>query len=125
VHASDHASLDKWLARCVRDGRDWVRLVRKHPTVDAANPWRFIGATNPLSRPFLVAATVFPKAAPLLGRAVFRGAKGADTLGLDRAAMAAMTLVYGIQYFQGVREENGTLRAAIDDYRAYRRRQRR
>lgn len=124
VHASDHSSLEKWLARCVRDGRDWVRLIRKHPSMDKANPWRFVAGTNPLSRPFLVATIVFPKAAPSLTKLVFRGAERADKLGLDRAAVAAMTLVYGIQYFQGVREETGTLRDAIGDYRAYRKRSR-
>ena len=34
--------------------------------------------------------------------------------------LSAMTLLYGIQYFEGVRRETGTLRAAIGDYRTWR-----
>jgi GT2 family glycosyltransferase len=121
VHASDHTSLDAWLARSVRDGRDWVRLMRKHPAAAGVSPWRFLATANPLSRPFFVAAVVAPVAAPVLSRIVFQGAKGADALGLDRATVSAMTLLYGIQYFEGVRVETGSLRGAIDGYRAYRR----
>lgn len=121
VHASDHTSLQKWLARSVRDGRDWVRLVRKHPSAHAANPWGFMSAASALARPFFAAAIVAPGAATALARLVFSGAAGADTLGLDGAMLRAMTLVYGIQYFAGVREETGSLREAIDAYRAYRR----
>jgi GT2 family glycosyltransferase len=121
VHASDHTSLEKWLARSVRDGRDWVRLVRKHPSVRDANPWRFLAAANPLSRPFFVAAVLVPAAAPALGRLVFRGAARANALGLGRATLSAMTLVYGIQYFGGVREETGSLRQTFEAYRDYRR----
>lgn len=119
VHASDHTSLEKWLARSALEGRDWVRLWRKHPSTRAANPWRFFTDANPLSRPFYVAAVLVPKAAPALSRLVFHGASRGDALGWDRATVSAMTLLYGIQYFQGVREASGSLRGAIEGYRAY------
>ncbi len=121
VHASDHTSLEKWLARSMRDGRDWVRLERKHPSVPGANPWRFLSAASPLARPVFAAAIVAPGAATALARLVVQGAASADTLGFDRAMLRAMTLVYGIHYFAGVREETGSLGAAIEAYRAYRR----
>jgi GT2 family glycosyltransferase len=120
VHASDHTSLKSWLARSVRDGRDWVRLLRKHPSAHEADPWRFIAGANPLCRPFFVAAVLAPSAVPTLGRLVFRGASLADDLGLDRVVVSAMTLLYGIQYYGGVREETGSLGDTLESYRAYR-----
>ncbi len=123
VHASDHTSLDVWLARSMKEGRDWVRLLRKHPSAHAANPWRFLKHANPLARPFFATALALPNAAPQLARFVFRGASQAHALGWDRAMVSFMTLVYGIQYFGGVGEETGSLREAIADYRAYQRRE--
>lgn len=120
VHASDHTSLDKWLARSKLEGREWVRLLRKHPSSHDANPWRFFSEANPLSRPFFGAAAVVPAAAVPLARLAFQGASRADELGLGRAMVAAMTLVYGIQYFAGVREETGSLKDTFAAYRAYR-----
>jgi Glycosyl transferase family group 2 len=121
VHASDHTSLEKWLARSLLEGRDWVRLMRKHPWARASSPWRFLGAVNLLSRPLLLTVLVAPTAAPVLARVVFQGAASASALGLERATVSAMTLLYGIQYFGGVRQETGTLGDTIDAYRAYRR----
>jgi GT2 family glycosyltransferase len=121
VHSSDHTSLDKWLERSVRDGVDWVRLLRKHPNARESSPWRFLLAVNPLSRPFLATVVLAPHTAPALSRFAFRGASIADALGLDRATVSAMTLVYGIQFFRGVREETGSLRDAIRDFRDWRR----
>lgn len=121
VHASDHTSLAKWLARSVADGRDWVRLVRKHPSAHEANPWRFFDAANPLARPVFTAVVLAPSVAPALARLAFAGAAAADGIGLGRATVRAMTLVYGIQYFAGVRMESGSLHAAASDYLAYRR----
>ncbi|MBX3187596.1 MAG: glycosyltransferase family 2 protein [Labilithrix sp.] len=120
VHASDHTSLDAWLARSAKEGRDWVRLVRKHPSAKTASPWRFFSSANLLARPLFAAAVVAPDAATVLARLVLQGAAGADALGLDRATVTGMTVVYGIQYFAGVREETGSLRETLDAYRAYR-----
>jgi hypothetical protein len=86
----------------------------------ASSPWRYLDAANLLSRPFFAAAVLAPSAAPALARVVFRAAERADAAGLDRASVSAMTLLYGIQYFRGVREETGSLRDAIADYRAWR-----
>lgn len=120
VHASDHTSLDSWLARSIKDGRDWVRLARKHPTVPVVSPWRFFANANPIARSFFSAVVVAPKAAPTLARLAFLGARRADALGWNRGMLSAMTLLYGIQYFEGVRRETGTLRAVLGDYRTWR-----
>ncbi|HQY61081.1 MAG: glycosyltransferase [Myxococcales bacterium] len=120
VHGSDHTSLERWLARNVKDGRDWVRLMRRHPAALRASPWRHLTAANPLARPFFAAALAFPDGAPVLARLVYRGAQGAEAVGLDRVAVAATTVVYGVQYFVGVRRETGTLRDVLRAYLAYR-----
>ena len=119
IHASDHTSLESWLDRCYREGRDWVRLSRKHPSVHAASPWSFFSAANPLSRPFFAAAVLAPDIAPALARTVVRGAFGTDALGLRGGTASLMTLVYGIQYYRGVRHETGSLRDVVNAYRAY------
>jgi glycosyltransferase involved in cell wall biosynthesis len=121
VHASDHTSLDSWLQRSTRDGSDWVKLTRRHPSVTDASPWRHFRNANPALRPFFATAVALPKLTPFLSRAVFRGAVAADRVGLDRMAVAATTVVYGLQYFAGVREETGPLWDVISAYRKYRR----
>lgn len=125
VHASDHASLERWLDRCRVEGRDWVRLARRHPTVHAASPWSFLSSANPLSRAVFAAAVAAPGAVPGLARATIRGALAADALGLRRGTIAAMTLVYGLQYYRGVREETGSAMEALGAYLSYRRREER
>jgi len=46
-------------------------------------------------------------------------AETADRLGLARAAVAGTTLVYGIQFYRGVREETGGLGVLLRDYRTF------
>jgi glycosyltransferase involved in cell wall biosynthesis len=121
VHASDHTSLESWLRRSARDGRDWVKLARRHQAAVDASPWRHFRHANPALRPFFAAAVALPALAPPLSRAVLRGAAAVDRVGLDRAAVAATTAAYGLQYFAGVREETGGLREVIAAYRGYRR----
>ncbi len=121
IHASDHTSLESWLRRSIVDGRDWVKLARKHPTPSTLSPWRFFVDANPLARSFFAAVVVAPKAAPTLAKLAFFGASKADSVGWDRGMLSAMTLLYGIQYFEGVRKETGTLRNVLDDFRDYRR----
>jgi serine acetyltransferase/GT2 family glycosyltransferase len=119
VHASDHTSKAKWLARSVRDGLYWSRLAKKHPRDLHANPWRFLTSVNPLSRPVLTFVVAAPKVAPVLGEGIVSAAELVDKLGLHRLAVGATTLAYGVQYFQGVRNEAGSLRDAIREYRAF------
>jgi glycosyltransferase involved in cell wall biosynthesis len=121
VHASDHTSLDAWLARSVKDGRDWVHLARKHRAAPNVSPWRFFLDANPISRVVFATVVLAPRLAPTLARLVFYGASRADAFGLERGMLSAMTLLYGIQYFNGVRVETGSLGEAIEDYRACKR----
>lgn len=120
VHASDHVSRDKWLARSVTDGRFWTRLSQKHPEATHASPWRHLTGVNPLSRPVLAAIVLAPFLADPLARSGLTLAELADRFGLEKLALAGTTLVYGIQYFLGVRSETGGLRDAVREYRAFR-----
>ena len=121
IHASDHTSLGKWLARSELDGRSWVQLARKHPAVVEANPWRHLGSANVLARPLFAAAVAVPLLAPPLARALVGGAMVADQLGLEELAIRATTVAYGVQYFVGVRRETGGLGAVARDLVAYHR----
>lgn len=120
VHASDHTSRDKWLARSIKDGLFWTKLARKHPEAVHANPWRFLTGVNPLSRPVLGLVVALPALAKPLARTAFGAASAADKLGLGRLAVQATTLVYGIQYFHGVRTETGSIGDVFREYRAFR-----
>ncbi len=120
VHASDHTSRDRWFARTVKDGKFWTRLARKHPEAVHANPWRHLTAVNPLSRPVLALVVALPKLALPMAKTAFAASQAADSLGLGRIAVAGTTLVYGIQYFQGVRSETGSLGDVFREYRAFR-----
>lgn len=121
VHASDHVSRDKWLKRSVTDGKFWTRLAHKHPDAVHANPWRHLGSVNPLSRPVLATVVLAPFLADPLARSGLTLAELLDRFGLERLALQGTTLVYGIQYFQGVRNETGSLGAAAREYAAFRR----
>jgi serine acetyltransferase/GT2 family glycosyltransferase len=121
IHASDHTSRDKWFARSVKDGLHWMRLARKHRQAAHANPWRHLHGVNPLSRPVLALVALVPGLGKPLAQATFRAAEGLDALGLGKLALAGTTLVYGIQYFQGVRQETGTLTDVLREYRDFRR----
>jgi hypothetical protein len=68
---------------------------------------------------------VVPEAAQTLARLAFHGATRANAHALNRVAVAAMTLVYGIEYFHGVRKESGSLHATLQDYWAVRQHARR
>jgi serine acetyltransferase/GT2 family glycosyltransferase len=120
VHASDHVSADKWLKRSAVDGKHWVKLARKHPEEVHANPWRYLTGVNPLSRPFLAATVAAPAIAGPLSKSILGAATRADALGLDKLAVSAATLAYGVQYFRGVREETGSIVDVLREYKEFR-----
>jgi serine acetyltransferase/glycosyltransferase involved in cell wall biosynthesis len=119
VHASDHRSLDKWLARTVIDGASWAKLARKHPDAPHANPWRHFGSLSLLSRPLLALVIALPVLALPLAKTAFRASESFDKLGLEKIALAGTTLTYGIQYYHGVRSESPSLGEALREYRAF------
>ncbi len=121
VNLSDHASAGKWLERSSTDGRCASQIAKKHPDAPYANPWRYMGQLNPISRPILASVVAIPGVARPLARGVYGAANAVDGLGLEGFALRGATLAYGIQYFAGVRGEAGSLGSAMRDFRAFRR----
>lgn len=107
LHGSDHVSFERWLKRAHRYGMFDTQVARKHPDVRGVNPWRLLFETNPLARPLLAATVVAPQATRLLTGAVMSAAKAADKLGLEKAAFAGTSVVYGMEYLRGARNEAG------------------
>ncbi|MCP3103027.1 glycosyltransferase [Myxococcus sp. K15C18031901] len=107
LHGSDHVSFERWLKRAHRYGMFDTQVARKHPEVRGLNPWRLLFETNPLARPLLAATLVAPEATRVLTRTVMRAAQAADKLGLEKAAFAGTSVVYGMEYLRGARNEAG------------------
>lgn len=120
LHGSDKTSLEKWLARSYNDGAFAVRVGRKHRDLADASPFRHFQHISPISLPFLGLGLGLPAAAEPLAKVAVRVAISADKLGLDRLAVAGATLVYGIQFYRGVRHESGSLAGLWGEYRAFR-----
>ena len=124
LHASDHASVDKWLARAHRYGHLDTRIAKKHADLPHANPWRFVSMVNPISRPFLALSLAAPRVSKPIARALMRVATTIDRAGLERLGVMATTLVFGMEYFRGLREELGSRGATMRDYGDFLRRHR-
>jgi hypothetical protein len=110
THDSDHTSLDVWLTRAYNYGVYDSRINEKHPAVDNSNPWRFFFLVSPISRPFLVVTTLVPEVGKHLARGVMQLSQWLDARGLESVALKGTTLVYGLEYFRGMRTEAGSLR---------------
>jgi serine acetyltransferase/GT2 family glycosyltransferase len=119
VHGSDHTELETWRARAFRYGVHDLRLSRKHREWTQASPFRFLGKVHPLSRPLLTSALLAPVPSALLSRVLLRGALQLDARGLESVAIKLMTLVYGMEYFRGIRTEEGSSLAAVRDALAH------
>jgi serine acetyltransferase/glycosyltransferase involved in cell wall biosynthesis len=116
VHSSDHTSLQGWMNRAYRYGIFDSRIGKKHADVPGASPWRYFSIVNPVSRPFLAASIVAPRAAAAVARGAMQVALGMDALGLERVAIAGCTLVFGMEYARGMRDEAGSVLDAAGAY---------
>lgn len=121
VHGSDWTSMKKWMERAYRDGVYQTKLSHKHPDMPESSPWRFLPNLNPVSRPFMKLALNAPKAASVIANTAIRTAETFDKVGLEPIAIAGMTFVYGMQYYQGVRSEVGSAGDARREYAEFRR----
>jgi serine acetyltransferase/GT2 family glycosyltransferase len=120
VHASDHVSTERWLRRSHGDGVYATRVAHKHPACAAASPFWHVSRINPLSRPVLAVSAAVPRLGAVLAQVGMGVAQTADRLGMNRLAVGGTTLVYGIQFYRGVREETGGLGNMLREYRAFR-----
>lgn len=118
LHESDHTSLEKWMRRSFLYGVYSHRVARKHPEKPDPDPWAALTSRNVLTRPFLLAAALAPSPARHLSRAVWAAASACDRTGLTRAALAATSVVFGIEFFRGVRSEVPRLSAAAREVAA-------
>lgn len=112
-HGSDHTDLASWKKRAIRYGVFDSRIARKHPELPHADPWRFLFELSPASRPLLAASLVSPAFGRALSEVAMATAERLGRVGLERAALSGTTLVYGLEYFRGVRAEAGGLPAAL------------
>lgn len=113
IHSSDHTQLKKWLGRCYRYGLYELRIARKHPDVLHADPWRYLFSLNPLLRPVMALSVLGPKVSAPLAQGLIRAAMAADKVGLERAAVRATMVTYGMEYFRGIRAEAGSMAGAV------------
>ena len=109
VHESDHTSLDVWLKRAFLYGIYDSRIGAKHRDLPSVSPWRFLFLVHPVSRPLLLATTAVPEAGKVAARGLMALCDWLDGRGLEQAALRGTTLVYGIEYFRGMREHAGSL----------------
>jgi serine acetyltransferase/GT2 family glycosyltransferase len=119
VHGSDHVSTARWLDRSLKDGVYATKVAHKHPDYPAASPFWHVSRINKLSRPILAASALAPGLGERLATAGMGAAQAADRVGLSRLAVAGTTLVYGIQFYRGVRAETGGLGDLMREYRAF------
>ena len=119
VHGSDFTSMQKWMDRAYRDGIWQTRVGKKHLGHAEASPWRHLPNINPISRPILAFGLASPGAANYIAKAAIRTASVFDKVGLEPVALAGATLVYGIQFYRGVRSETGSAADVAREYREF------
>lgn len=113
LHALAPSSLRGWMPFAVANGRAAARVGAKQRDTDAANPWRNLFLVNRLTRPAIVGALLAPRLARAGSWPVMWTALGLDALRAERAAIALTTLVYGVRFFSGVRQEDGALSISL------------
>jgi GT2 family glycosyltransferase len=109
VHLSDHTQAAKWRARAFLHGELEPRIARKHPTMAHADPWRFAFSLPLAGRLLCMPILVWPKLGEPLASATLAAADGAARLGFERMALRGAGLVFGMEYFRGMRSEAGSL----------------
>lgn len=115
VHSSDHTDPAVWLRRAYLYGRFDHKIASMHPAADA-HPWRYWSVINPLGRPIVLIALLWPWLGSLMARVALAVAGQIDRLA-PSAAITLAALAYGVEYFRGLREECGSLSALRRDIR--------
>ncbi len=115
IHCSDHADLSVWRRRAYLYGRFDRVIAGLHPDMPMAHPWRYWALIHPVSRPMVALSLAWPALGRLVGLAAYRVAAVADRVGAGRPALALVALSYALEYFAGLRDECGSLRALWKD----------
>jgi GT2 family glycosyltransferase len=109
LHGSDHTRLEKWLGRNYGYGVYDLRIARKHAWAAHADPWRYLFMLPRLGLPFVTTSVISPALSKRVSGVVMRAAMGVDAMGLEKLALRGAGVVFGMEYFRGVREENGSM----------------
>jgi len=112
VHGSDHTKLDVWRRRAFLYGISDSRIGDKHRMLRHVSPWSYLFNMNPLARPLFLFATTLPRLGKNLTDAASAMAIWCDQRGFETMALRGATLVYGLEYYRGVREHSGSLLGA-------------
>lgn len=112
-HRSDHTDRELWRRRAFLYGVYDRRISQKHADDALSDPWHYLLLVNPLSRPLLLSAVLSAKLGGLLSQNAMKTSEFLDRLGLERVAIKGTTLVFGLEYFMGVRSEYPSPLAAI------------
>ena len=107
VNGSDHTSVARWRERARNYGRHDLAISRKHPDLIHQRPWRL--------KPPLAVSAVFPPLGKALAPVAWAVAAALDRAGLEGPALTAATVTYGLDYYQGVRDELGSTAAVAGD----------
>lgn len=117
-HDSAHGN-DVWLARAHQYGEWDLRIARKHPDLAHADPWRYLYVLHPLAWPLLWLAVAMPRFSRMLARLGLATGAALESIGFARFAMHGAGFAYAIEYFRGLGEEQGGMRASRRAVRAY------
>jgi GT2 family glycosyltransferase len=109
LHGSDHTDLSRWLRRNHGYGVYDLRLARKHDWAVHADPWRYYFMLPKLGVPFITASVLSPALSRRVSGLVMKAAMAVDHVGMRKLALRGAGVVFGMEYFRGLREENGSL----------------
>ena len=118
-HGSDHTAPEVWMRRAFRYGICDTRISRMHPRPPHADPWRFWFNLPALARPILLSAVVLPQVSKHVAEKSMRAALVLDRVGARKTAMKLCGVVYGMEYFRGMREECGGIAGSVRARRTF------
>jgi GT2 family glycosyltransferase len=116
LHGSDHTRLERWLVRNYGYGVCDSRIGRMHEWAAHADPWRYVFSLPRLGLPFVTASVVAPGVAKHMAMGILRVALLVERAGLEKVALRGAGVVFGMEYFRGVRDESGSLGNALASF---------
>jgi hypothetical protein len=78
-----------------------------------ADPWRFAFSLPLAGRILCLPSVLAPGIGERLATITYKAAEYADDLGFEGVAIRATGLVFGMEYFRGLRQEAGSLRGVL------------
>lgn len=115
IHLSDHTSPEKWMGRAHMHGLLEPRIAERFESMVHADPWRFAFSLPAVGRLMCLPSVLSPPVGKVLARAIYRTAEAADSFGLERVALRATGLVFGMEYFRGITEQAGSMKRMYAD----------